>query len=521
MGQIFLPVGVRHVHQQPALGQHVQIAVGAVLHHGLVHEALAVVAEARPRAAERETRHAVDACSLAGAGAALHGAAGPHAHADAGAVAAHTADHGGVGSIIAVRPGQVAHLVGQVEAHVGVAAEIARRHDRRLRVDLMVRAIDIPEDGPGHRIALFHEHHALVAPLDGAAGLFKRRMHRTDDERPHVDVRLLVAPLRHGRPRLLAAALAAEVVVALVVGGLGVLLHVLGRDALHHPVEHLAGAHGVVANKFLVRMAAREAHVLVEHFGGVDLGRALVQEQLRVVAGHVAGVLVVFVVGLHLGEEHLRARLLAAQRRHRAGVARPDDQHVAFLDVGDVGDLGSVAKPCRLVQHEIGGLDVQLLTPAASRQHAVAFECNVLLGRGGRLRIGVLAAVERRQLLHHIVRASLARPRLGSRPRRRRLLRRAASQRAKRGNAHRTRGRALQEVATRPAALRVLRGCSHVPSPFVFDAERVLRRLPSRFRLCCTAPDVRLHYDATRSFAITESDDFKVREGARVIKLYS
>ena len=124
----------------------------------------------------------------------------------------------------------------------------------------------------------------------------------------------------------------------------------------HHPVEHLARAHGVVAHDLLVRMAAREAHVLVEHLGGVDLGRAFVQEQLRVVAGHVAGVFVVLVVGLHIGQEDVRAFLLAAQRRHGARVARADDQHVAVLGIGDVADHGRVAQPRRLFSMKSAGL---------------------------------------------------------------------------------------------------------------------------------------------------------------------
>ncbi len=52
----------------------------------------------------------------------------------------------------------------------------------------------------------------------------------------------------------------------------------------------------------------------------------------------------VLVVGLHIGQEDVRAFLLAAQRRHGARVARADDQHVAVLGIGDVADHGRVAQ---------------------------------------------------------------------------------------------------------------------------------------------------------------------------------
>ncbi len=118
--------------------------------------------------------------------------------------------------------------------------------------------------------------------------------------------------------------LAVEVLVALVVGGLGVGVDVLLGDIAAHPVEHLATARGVVAHELLVGVAAILAHVLVEDVHRVDLGRALVEEQHGVVAGHVAGVLVVLALGLGLGKDGGQAGLLAAQGGQGTGVAGAD-----------------------------------------------------------------------------------------------------------------------------------------------------------------------------------------------------
>ena len=76
-------------------------------------------------------------------------------------------------------------------------------------------------------------------------------------------------------------------------------------------------------------MAAVQTHVLVEDVHGIDLRRAFVEEELRVVHGHVAGVLVVLVVRLGLGEDDLEPGFGALEGCRGSRVAGAYDQNVA------------------------------------------------------------------------------------------------------------------------------------------------------------------------------------------------
>ena len=101
-------------------------------------------------------------------------------------------------------------------------------------------------------------------------------------------------------------------------------------------------------------MAEGLVHVLGEDVVGVILLRALVQEELGVVGGEVAGVVVILFPGLHFAADDLQALIGAVQRGGGARLAGADDEDVRFLCIGDLsGEIRLIAEPCRLVVHEL------------------------------------------------------------------------------------------------------------------------------------------------------------------------
>ncbi len=273
-------------------------------------------------------------------------------------------------------------------------------------------------------------------------------MQLANDVGPHVHVRGLVAPLGHAAERLLARTLAGEVGIALHIVVLGVLGSDVGGDVVvHHPVEHLAGAESVVAHDLVVAVPQRQADVLVHDVDGIHFLAAVLQEQLRIVAGHVAGVLFVLIVGLGLGEDDARAHLLSAQRSHRAGIAGADDEHIAAVSGVHVLEGGHLTEPRGHVVHEIGRSDAQRVAAGGELQRAVAGLHDEVLRRGGSHRALGHVAVEVGHLCHHVVAgARLGHGGLSGGAGLGGAGRRAAGQCAEGGHAHGTGSGALQEI---------------------------------------------------------------------------
>ena len=361
---VSIPVGVGDADHLLAFRHHIQVAHGAVAGDGLVEETLAVIAEDGPDAAEGEGRAAVDAGCLTCTGACLHGSACPQHHADAGTVTAHGRNVVHVGAVLAVGPCQVAQGVAQVQTHVRVAAEVAGCHDDSIGIDLEVLAVDVGEDGTGDLAVLVHQGQTLCAVDVLAALLHSLLLQQTDGVRPHIVVGVGlgagITPLGHADVVVAVAAGVLEVLVALVVHGVCVLGNIVGVQLSQHPVQCLAGAGGVVLDDFLVGVAQSLDHVLGEDVHGVVLLGTLVQEELGVVGGQVAGIVVVLFPGLHFAADGVQALFSAAQGGGSTGLTSTDDQNFAVLGVLDlVGQLGLIAQPGGLVVHELLFRDVQ------------------------------------------------------------------------------------------------------------------------------------------------------------------
>ena len=148
--------------------------------------------------------------------------------------------------------------------------------------------------------------------------------------------------------------------VALVVHGVCVLGNIVGVQLSQHPVQCLTRAGGVVLDDLLVGVAQSLDHVLGEDVHGVVLLGTLVQEELGVVGGQVAGIVVVLFPGLHFAADGVQALFSAAQGGGSTGLTGTDDQNFAVLGVLDlVGQLGLIAQPGGLVVHELLFRDVQ------------------------------------------------------------------------------------------------------------------------------------------------------------------
>ena len=398
---VSIPVGVGDADHLLAFRHHIQVAHGAVTGDGLVEETLAVIAEDGPDAAEGEGRAAVDAGCLACTGAGLHGSACPQHHTDAGTVTAHGRNVVHVGAVLAVGPCQVAQGVAQVQTHVRVAAEVAGCHDDSIGIDLEVLAVDVGEDGAGNLAVLVHQGQTLCA-VDVLAALFHGLLlQQTDGVRPHVvvgvGVRTGITPLGHADVVVAVAAGVLEVLVALVVHGVCVLGNIVGVQLSQHPVQCLTRAGGVVLDDLLVGVAQSLDHVLGEDVHGVVLLGTLVQEELGVVGGQVAGIVVVLFPGLHFAADGVQALFCAAQGGGSTGLTGTDDQNFAVLGVLDlVGQLGLIAQPGGLVVHELLFRDVQGIDHTdhhGAHDVAVALLLEVLFRGLGSLGVRVGAAV--------------------------------------------------------------------------------------------------------------------------------
>ena len=155
-------------------------------------------------------------------------------------------------------------------------------------------------------------------------------------------------------------------------------------------------------------MAGRLAHIFVEDLHGVvtELVAAALQKETVVVGGHIAGKIVVFIPGLHFQAQDVGAELGRPQGGGGSGLAGADDQYVAVLLVGDVGNHRGVAQPGRLVEHEILRLDSHGRNHGGDgRGHGKAFAGNLyVFFRGRRSLLGrILAAVALRHLYGQIV----------------------------------------------------------------------------------------------------------------------
>ena len=148
--------------------------------------------------------------------------------------------------------------------------------------------------------------------------------------------------------------------VALVVHSVSVLCNIVGIQLSQHPVQSFAGTGGVILDDLLVCVAQSLDHVLGEDVHGVVLFGTLVQEELGVVGGQVAGIVVVLFPGLHFAADGVQALFCAAQGGGSTGLTGTDDQNFAVLGVLDlVGQLGLIAQPGGLVVHELLFRDVQ------------------------------------------------------------------------------------------------------------------------------------------------------------------
>ena len=165
---------------------------------------------------------------------------------------------------------------------------------------------------------------------------------------------------------------------------MGILCHILFGQISQHPVQSFAGALGIVHNDLLVGMAEGLVHILGEDVVRVVLLRAFVQEELGVVGGEVAGVVVILLPGLHFAANDLQALIGAVQRGGGARLTGADDKDVRFLGVGDFsGEVRFIAEPRRLVVHELVFGDAER-TDSADHQGrtdvAVALLDDVLFG---------------------------------------------------------------------------------------------------------------------------------------------
>ena len=226
-------------------------------------------------------------------------------------------------------------------------------------------------------------------------------LQQADRVRPHVVVGVAlcagVAPLGHTDKVSASAAGAVKLLVALVVAGMGILCHIVLGQIGQHPVQRLAGALGIVHDDLLVGMAEGLVHVLGEDVVRVILLRALVQEELGVVGGEVAGVVVILFPGLHFAADDLQALIGAVQRGGGARLAGADDEDVRFLRVGDLsGQIRLIAEPRRLVVHELVFGDAERAdgTDHQGRSDvSVALLYDILLGVLRRLGVRIGAAV--------------------------------------------------------------------------------------------------------------------------------
>ena len=145
-------------------------------------------------------------------------------------------------------------------------------------------------------------------------------------------------------------------------------------------------------------MAQSLDHVLGEDVHGVVLLGTLVQEELGVVGGQVAGIVVVLFPGLHFAADGVQALFSAAQGGGSTGLTGTDDQNFAVLGVLDlVGQLGLIAQPGGLVVHELLFRDVQgIAHHHGTHDVAVALLLDVLFRGLRSLGVRVGAAVSLR-----------------------------------------------------------------------------------------------------------------------------
>ena len=246
-----------------------------------------------------------------------------------------------------------------------------------------------------------HQGQTLCAVDVLAALLHGLLLQQTDGVRPHVvvgvGVRTGITPLGHANVVVAVAAGVLEVLVALVVHGVCVLGNIVGVQLSQHPVQCLTGAGGVVLDDLLVGVAQSLDHVLGKDVHGVVLLGTLVQEELGVVGGQVAGIVVVLFPGLHFAADGVQALFCAAQGGGSTGLTGTDDQNFAVLGVLDlVGQLGLIAQPGGLVVHELLFRDVQGIDHTdhhGAHDVAVALLLDVLFRGLGSLGVRVGAAV--------------------------------------------------------------------------------------------------------------------------------
>ena len=219
--------------------------------------------------------------------------------------------------------------------------------------------------------------------------------------RPHVVVGVGlgagITPLGHANVVVAVAAGVLKVLVALVVHSVSVLCNIVGIQLSQHPVQSFAGTGGVILDDLLVCVAQSLDHVLGEDVHGVVLLGTLVQEELGVVGGQVAGVVVVLFPGLHLAADGVQTLFCTAQGSGSTSLTSTDDQDLAVLGVLHlIGQLRLVAQPCGLVVHELLFRNVQRIDHAhhhGTHDVAVALLLDVLLRSFGSLGIRVGAAV--------------------------------------------------------------------------------------------------------------------------------
>ena len=394
---IRIPVGVGHAHHLLAFRHHVQIAHRAVTGDRLVEEPFAVIAKDRPYAAKGEGRTLIDAGCLACTGASLHGGASPQHHPDAGAIASHRGDIVHVGAVFSIRPGQIAELIAQIQTHIRVSAKVTRCHNDSICIYLEVFAVDIRKDG-ALDLAILMDKGQTLGPVDILTAHFHGLLlQQADGVGPHIVVgiglRARITPLGHAYIVVAVAAGILEILVALIVDGMGILCNIIGIKVAHHPVQRLARTGGIILDDLLVGMAQSLHHILSENIHRVVLFSALVQEELRVAGGHVAGIVIVLFPGLHFAANRGKTFLCAAQRCGCACLAGTNDQDLTIFGVFHfVCQLRLIPQPGRLVVHELIFGDIQGIHHAyhhGTRDIAVALLLNVFLRRLGAFASGL------------------------------------------------------------------------------------------------------------------------------------
>ncbi len=298
---------------------------------------------------------------------------------------------------MAERPRDVPHPVAQVEKHIRVPAEVARRKQRDAAVHLEKAVFDVPGDAAGHAAALvLKQAYRLGAVFEFCAVLPCRLVYRAHDKRPHIDIRLLVTPLEQADEAAGAAGGAVKVRVPVPVVDPCIAPDVFLGNMLQEPVEHLAGPGHIVAHQLRVSVPQRLAHIFVKNLHEVIFRNAALQKITGVVGRHIAGVVVIFLPGLAFEAQHLGAELRRAKRGRRAGLTRADDKQLAVLLIGKLRYLRRLAQPERSVFHGLVGREPQsgnLPDPHGREGKAVALLDDVFLRCARSLGLRVLAPV--------------------------------------------------------------------------------------------------------------------------------